>query len=145
MSKHIVCRVGEFQPGDVKIVEVDGREIGVFNVDGKFYALRNVCPHRGAPLCEGRITGEVKGPEPGRYEIEREGEIVRCPWHGYEFDITDGEFIVDSSKLRSMTYDVSVESSDEVEALIEREFGDADPRADTFPVSVKDSYVVLDV
>ena len=145
MTKHVVCRVEDLQPGDVKIVEVDGRELGVFNVDGEFYALHNVCPHRGAPLCEGRITGEMKGPEPGQYEIKRRGEIIRCPWHGYEFDITNGEFIIDSSKIRSMTYEVSIESSDDIGELIECEFGDTNPEADTYPVSVEDSFLVVDV
>ena len=145
MSKHVVCTVGELPPGDMKIIEVSGREIGVFNVAGEFYALQNYCPHRGAPLCEGRVTGLRKGPEPGKYEIERRGEIIRCPWHGYEFDITDGEFIIDSSKIRSRTYDVNVESPTDVEDLIVCEFGEEEPEADTYPVSVEDNLIVIEV
>ena len=145
MTRHVVCRVSELPPGEVEIVDVDGVEIGVFNVDGEFYALHNLCPHRGAPLCEGRITGVMRGPEPGKFEIERRGEIVRCPWHGYEFDITDGEFIIESSKIRSMTYDVSVESTEAVKELIRCEFGEEDPKAETYPVSVEDEYVVVEL
>lgn len=145
MGKHVICRVEDLQPGDVKIVEVDGQELGVFNVGGEFYALNNVCPHRGAPLCEGKITGEMKGPEPGQYEIERKGEIIQCPWHGYEFDITNGEFIINSSKIRSRTYEVSVESPNNVEELIECEFDSASPEADTYPVSVEDDLLIVDV
>ena len=145
MGKHVVCSVSDLPPGDVEIIDVDGVEIGVFNVDGEFYALHNLCPHRGAPLCEGRITGVMRGPEPGKLEMERRGEIIRCPWHGYEFDITDGEFIIESSKIRSMTYDVSVESPDDLEELLECEFGETDPKAETYPVSVEEQLVVVEV
>ena len=56
-----VCPVEELPPGERRIVEVEGlsHSVGVFNVDGEFHALANVCPHHLAPLCEGRITGEM--------------------------------------------------------------------------------------
>ena len=55
MARHVVARVDEIPPGERKIVEVAGRSIGVFNVGGEFFALRNRCPHQGGPLCEGRL------------------------------------------------------------------------------------------
>lgn len=153
MGKHVVCRTTELPPGEVIITEVNGIEIGVYNVKGEYYALHNKCPHRGAPLCEGRITGLMTGPEPGQYEIEREGEIIRCPWHGYEFDITTGEFVLEPRTVRSMTYDVTVESPEDldadrcdcrdVEEAIEAEFGEAEPEVDTYPVSVEDDFIVV--
>ncbi len=57
--KHIVATVDEIAPGRHKIVEVAGRSIGVFNVGGEFFALRNSCPHQGGPLCAGRVSGFV--------------------------------------------------------------------------------------
>lgn len=150
MSEYVVCRAGDLPPGGMRMVEVDGREIGVFNVGGEFYALRNYCPHRGAPLCRGKVTGLMTGPEPGTYELTRDGEIIRCPWHGYEFDITTGEFVVDSEKIRSITYDISVEPPDEldsrdVESLIECEFGETDVEVETYDVTVDDDLVVVHV
>lgn len=154
MGKHVVCRKDELPPGEVKIIRADSIEIGVYNVKGEFYALHNKCPHRGAPLCEGRITGLITGPEPGEYEIEREGEIIRCPWHGYEFDITTGEFVLEPRTVRSMTFDVTVEPSEtlgdgepseemDVDEAIEAEFGEAEPEVDTYPVSVEDDVIVV--
>ena len=57
MGRHIIGRVSELPPGERRIVEVDGHLIGVFNVQGRYYALRNRCPHQGAPLCLGAIKG----------------------------------------------------------------------------------------
>ena len=55
MALHIIGQVSELPPGERKIVEVEGRSIGVFNVHGTFYSLRNSCPHQGGPLCLGSI------------------------------------------------------------------------------------------
>ena len=57
MGRHVVAAVSEIPPGERKLVECEGRSIGVFNVKGKFYALRNRCAHQGGPLCQGRLTG----------------------------------------------------------------------------------------
>ncbi|MBN8910345.1 MAG: Rieske 2Fe-2S domain-containing protein, partial [Rhodospirillales bacterium] len=57
MARHVVASLGEIAPGDCKIVTVQGREIGVFNVGGEHFALINRCPHEGAPLCRGVLVG----------------------------------------------------------------------------------------
>ena len=90
MTGHVVGTTDEIGPGQRKIVEIDGRSIGIFNVDGRYYALRNTCPHAGARLCEGTLSGLVTSGGPGEYTYEREGEILRCPWHGWEFDLERG-------------------------------------------------------
>ena len=90
MTKHRVGTVAEIGPGQRKIVDVDGISIGVFNVDGTFYALRNRCPHQAAPLCQGSLKGTTLPSAPGEYLWARDGEILRCPWHGWEFDVTNG-------------------------------------------------------
>ena len=107
MSKHIVATVDEIPPGERKIIEIGGRSIGVFNIKGEFYALRNTCPHQGGPLCEGRLTGFVMADKPGgEYRYERRGEILRCPWHGWEYDVTTGQSWVDPSSVRTRRYEV---------------------------------------
>ena len=55
-KRHVVARVADIPPGERLIVDIAGRSIGVFNVDGRFYALRNSCPHQGGPLCLGRTV-----------------------------------------------------------------------------------------
>jgi 3-phenylpropionate/trans-cinnamate dioxygenase ferredoxin subunit len=109
MPSYVVARVSEIAPGSRKIVEIAGRSIGVFNVGGQFYALRNRCPHQGGPLCHGRLAGSVVSTKPGEYEYIRDGEILRCPWHGWEFDIKTGQSWFDPAGTRVRTYAVTVE------------------------------------
>ncbi len=106
--RHVVCPVDELGPGRRRIVDVEGRSIGVFNVDGDYYALRNGCPHKGGALCEGPVCGTTLTTEDRSFVYGREGEIVRCAWHGWEFDIRTGEAIADS-RYRARTYPVVVE------------------------------------
>ncbi|PTY00057.1 ferredoxin [Verrucomicrobia bacterium LW23] len=107
---HVVCRVSEIPEGGRKIVQVGSKSIGIFHLrGGRFYALLNICPHQLAPLCAGRVTGTMKmGTKPGEYQWERDGEIVRCPWHAWEFDITTGRSIFNPHKVRTRAYPVSV-------------------------------------
>jgi nitrite reductase (NADH) small subunit len=132
VKTHVVAPASELPPGGRKIVEADGRSIGVFNVEGKFYALRNSCPHQGAPLCLGSIGGTMVESEPGEYRWDREGEILRCPWHGWEFDLTNGRSIFNPHRMRVRSYEVSV-----------LDLRDADPGVETFPVSVEGGLVVV--
>jgi len=109
MAAYVVATVAEIPPGERKIVEVAGRSIGVFNVGGSFYALRNRCPHQGGPLCRGRLSGGVVSTRPGEYEWTRDGEILRCPWHGWEFDVRTGQSWFDPAGTRVRAYPVTVE------------------------------------
>jgi nitrite reductase/ring-hydroxylating ferredoxin subunit len=102
-----VARMGELAPGDRKIVELGGRSIGIFNVDGRIIAVRNVCPHEGAPVCLGRVGGTTLPAPPGTLHWGREGEILACPLHGWEFDLLTGKALADRRRLR--LYAVSVE------------------------------------
>lgn len=107
--RHVVGRVDEIPVGERKIVTVGNRSIGVFNVDGTYYALRNTCPHQQAPLCEGRIMGTTLPSRPGEYRLGLEGRVLRCPWHAWEFDITTGGSLFDPRTCRVKSYDVAVE------------------------------------
>jgi len=69
-----VCRAGDLAPGQARRVVIDGRMVGLFNVDGAYHAVDNVCLHRGGPLSEGHLSGA----------------IVTCPWHGWQYDVTCG-------------------------------------------------------
>jgi nitrite reductase (NADH) small subunit len=108
-QRYPVGKVGEINPGQRKLIEINGRSIGVFNVHGTFIAVLNVCPHESAPVCQGRITGTTLPSAPGEFKWAREGEILACPWHGWEFDLTTGKCLTDRRKLHR--YPVSIESN----------------------------------
>jgi nitrite reductase/ring-hydroxylating ferredoxin subunit len=143
MSWHVVAKVGEIEPGTSKVVTVRGRELGVFNVKGDYYALANKCPHEGASLCKGRIIGLAESDEPGKYRLTRKGELLRCPWHGWEFDIRTGQSWCDPVHTKVKAYHVKVEKGEEVEKLGDKSKGPY--VAETFSVSVEDDYILVDV
>ena len=106
----------EINPGQRRIVDLDGKRIGIFNVKGSYYALHNRCPHMAGALCAGPITGTTLPTEevpPARREFVygREGEILRCGWHGWEFDITTGQCLI-STRIKARTYPVTVENGE---------------------------------
>jgi nitrite reductase/ring-hydroxylating ferredoxin subunit len=104
-----LCPVEELPVGARKVFAIGGaRGIGVFNIAGYYYAIRNICPHKGAPLCYGRLRPHVIGPEVGDFAFEREGEILKCPWHQWEFDLTTGWSLY-APRMRVRTYPVTVE------------------------------------
>src|SRR3954466_11428304 len=109
MARYVVAAAEEIPPGGRKMVEVAGRSIGIFNLDGEYFALRNRCPHQGGPLCSGVLWGSVTASVPGEYLYSRPGEIVRCPWHGWEFDVRTGQSWVDPARLRVRRYAITVE------------------------------------
>jgi nitrite reductase (NADH) small subunit len=96
MKRHPVARQGEIKPGGRKIVSIGPLEIGVFNVGGEIRAYRNACPHAGAPVCLGRVSGTSMPSQVYEYIYGMEGCVLRCPWHGWEFDLRTGEHIVDT-------------------------------------------------
>jgi nitrite reductase/ring-hydroxylating ferredoxin subunit len=148
MARYVVATVDEIPPGERKIVEVAGRSIGVFNVGGEFFALRNRCPHQGGPLCTGRLAGLLQPGLPGEYHYSRAGEMLRCPWHGWEFDVRTGQSWFDPTRLRVRSYEVSVAPgsalADDVAAPapgLEK----GPYVAETYPVSVEQQYIVIEV
>jgi len=112
-------------------VTLEGRSIGVFNVGREFFALRNVCPHQGGPLCQGVLSGFVVPGPPGEYRYLRRGEILRCPWHGWEFDIRTGQSYFDPARTRVYAYPVELVAGPYV--------------AETYPVTVEGDVVVVQV
>jgi nitrite reductase (NADH) small subunit len=95
MKRHPVAQAAEIPAGGRKLVSVGQTEIGLFNVGGVVHAYRNVCPHAGGPVCQGRISGTSLPSKVYEYLYGMEGRILRCPWHGWEFDLATGEHIVD--------------------------------------------------
>src|SRR5215213_3674807 len=146
MTKYIVATVEEIPPGGRKIVEVAGRSIGVFHLGGEFFALRNRCPHQGGPLCTGTLGALISSSRPGEYQFSRAGEMLRCPWHGWEFDIRTGQSWFDPAHVRVRRYTVTVEGEQpgiaEPASQTDRACGPY--VAETYPVAVERQNIVVD-
>ena len=95
MSRFVpVTTTDAIPPGEARAYVVGDREIALFNVAGRYYAIENSCPHQGGPLAEGFI----------------EGPIVTCPWHAWCFDVRTGEMTLGG--LTSVdAFDVQIEGS----------------------------------
>ena len=151
MARYPVATVEEIPVGGRKIVEVAGRSIGVFNVAGRFYALRNRCPHQGGPLCLGVVSGFVEADTPGTYRLSRQGEILRCPWHNWEFDIVTGRSWFDPARVRVRSYEVAVIAGDDL--IADQESATDAPegrqpgpyRAEVYPVLLDAQYVLVEI
>ncbi|WP_435320749.1 Rieske (2Fe-2S) protein [Haloarchaeobius sp. TZWSO28] len=144
-----VCPADEIQPGERHITELDGFSIGIFNVDGEYFALKNDCPHQRAPLCKGPVTGTTKSDTPGEFNYERPGEIVRCPWHGWEFDIKTGESIFNPHKVKARSFEATVEPAEDVATdgggcdNCSVEIEGEEPPVETYDVEVEQDTVVV--
>jgi NAD(P)H-dependent nitrite reductase small subunit len=95
-----VAQVGDVPPGSGKCVEVNGRQVALFNVDGKFHAIDNICLHRGGPLAEGELDGTV----------------VTCPWHAWQYDVTTGVNVSDEAE-RVASFEVEIRGDDVLVAV----------------------------
>ncbi len=95
MAIHARCGPAEeIPPGSSKVVEVNGQVVAIFNLEGTYYAIDNVCPHQGGPLGEGYLE---------------ENGVVTCPWHSWNFDIRTGQSPMDPD-LKVRCFPVRVEN-----------------------------------
>ncbi len=148
MTRYIVARADEIPDGARKIVEVAGRSLGIFNLAGEFFALRNRCPHQGGPLCEGKTWGLAQARVPGEITYSRAREILTCAWHGWEFDIRTGRSWCDPDRLRVRRYEVSVEQGAAVapgEDVPAPGLVPGPYTAETFAVTTEGSYLVVEI
>ena len=90
-----VATVSQIAPGTGMVANVNDKEVAVFNVDGTFYAIDNVCKHRGGPLGEGEL----------------EGETVTCPWHAWQYNVKNGSCLTKEG-IKMDTFEVQVEGDD---------------------------------
>lgn len=136
-------------PGSRRIVRVAGRSVGIFNVNGEYFALRNRCPHQGGPLCLGSTTGIATSrfvDADGWPEViwEREGEILRCPWHAWEFDMRTGEAVFGQG-WRVKVYPVRIQSGPS--SKLDGPDADEAPvqPAETYRTSIEGGTLVIDI
>jgi nitrite reductase/ring-hydroxylating ferredoxin subunit len=136
-AKYVVASADEIAAGSRKLVEVRGRRIVIFNLAGEFFAMSDRCPHQGGPLSKGITTGFVESHSPGEYCYSRVGEVIRCPWHAWEYDIRTGKSWCDPRRVQVRNFKVDVEPG---ARLIEGPYV-----AETFPVSVEGKYLVVTI
>lgn len=141
MSKFVVAPVSEIPPGTRRSVKIGGRAVAVFNAAGRFYAVRDVCPHQGAPLSRGVLVGELTACRPGEYSFDAGRPHVKCPWHGWEYDLATGQSAYDPAHDRVRSYDVSVEAG---ETVLEGGRVAGPYTVETLTVVVEDDYVVIE-
>src|SRR4051812_45441080 len=155
MARHVIAAADELPPGTRKFLEIDGRPIAIFNIKGEYFGLMNRCPHQGAALCEGPLIGLAQSTDPGEIEYTKLGEILRCPWHGWEFDIRTGQSYCDPRRpggdsttppansfapprrFRVKAYPAHVEPG---ASVVKGPYV-----AETIPVKVESDYVVVDL
>jgi len=96
MSESIrIAAVSDVPPGSGKEFTLAGRIVALFNVEGEFYALDGICPHAGGPLGQGELKGNV----------------VTCPWHGWQFDVTSGQHCL-TARIEQARFPVRVDGDD---------------------------------
>jgi nitrite reductase/ring-hydroxylating ferredoxin subunit len=165
-DKVVVARVADIPVGERLLVEVNGRSIGIFNVEGEFFGVVNRCPHMGAEMCRGHVVPLMSSPGPGEYVFDRSRHFLMCPWHGWEFDIRTGQSYLDPSSTRIRTYQVEVEKGEVLASAVEEgtvvaegaqhaTAGTADPfiqgrvagpyKAETIDVTVEDDLLVVNL
>ena len=107
----VVGEVSDFPEGSHRVVRVGRRQIGIFNIGGRFYGLPNLCPHQTGPLCEGKPplgTLVSRAENDWRFEWVHDGEVVACPWHGLEYHVLSGRCLAYPS-ISLRRYEVIVE------------------------------------
>ena len=150
----MVAGADEIAPGERKIVTVAGRSIGVFNVGGEYFALRNRCPHQGGALCEGQLWGVLQSERPGEFDYRPSREVLACPWHGWEFHLRTGQSWCAPEKLRVNRYAVATVAGAD---LVSRDGPHDDAgapaagmvkgpyTAETYPVQRDGAYLVVEL
>ena len=109
-KRHIeVGRVDEFPIGQFRVFTIGRHEIGVIRLaNGEFHAIRNHCPHKGAPICKGIVGGTWPPSAPGELAFARSGEVLICPWHGYEYDLRTGDELYQPEPTKLKKFPVEV-------------------------------------
>jgi nitrite reductase/ring-hydroxylating ferredoxin subunit len=135
MAKHIVARVADIPRDTRKLVHVAGRPIVIFNVKDEYFAVFNRCPHQGADLCHGVLTGLAAADGVGSPTMTHMGEILVCSRHGWEFDLRTGQSWFDPARTKVRMFASEIASGSEVVR--------GPYKAETFKIEVDEDYLVI--
>jgi 3-phenylpropionate/trans-cinnamate dioxygenase ferredoxin subunit len=106
--EHRVGTVAEVRRAGCCTVEVHGRPVTVLSVGEKFFAVHDRCPHMGASMCTGTLGGTFVASAPHELVYGRHERVIRCPWHGWEFDLETGRSLLEPERVGLKTYPVTV-------------------------------------
>ena len=107
--QHRIGTVEEVRRDGCRVVELEGRPVGVISVDDEFFAIHDRCPHMGPAMCRGTVSGTFLGAGPHEYVYGHDDRVIRCPWHGWEFDLETGRSLLEPRRVGLRTYPVTVE------------------------------------
>jgi 3-phenylpropionate/trans-cinnamate dioxygenase ferredoxin subunit len=110
--EHRVGAVDEVRGEGCRIVDVDGRRVGIVSVGTEFYAIHDSCPHMGASMCAGSLGGTLVASAPHDLVYGMDEQVIRCPWHGWEFDLETGRSLLEPERIGLRTYRVTVEGDE---------------------------------
>jgi nitrite reductase (NADH) small subunit len=120
VGAHVAGRIDDFADRTSRVVEIRGRAVGVVRVGDTFYALLNICPHQGGPVCTGgvfpRTRAEVLPNGRLREWYDHDAPVIACPWHGWEFDVATGQCLADPTR-RVAAYEATVVNGDVIVLL----------------------------
>jgi nitrite reductase (NADH) small subunit len=111
-SFEFVCQLNELELNRIRSAVVGGRDLCIVRTVAGIFTFGAVCPHQGGPMCEGLIKGTMTPSPRNEYSFAHEGEIVTCPWHGYEFDLRTGASVNAVIRGRIGAYPVAVRGQD---------------------------------
>lgn len=118
MAREVVCKAGDVPPGRLVPVRLGRAKVLLArDGDGTIRAVAARCPHQGADLEAGCLAGFVEAARPNELAVDVAREVVRCPWHGFEYHLASGEPTVASPahrKMRLRTFAVEVDGDDVV-------------------------------
>lgn len=107
--QHPVGPVAELRREGCRVVEVEGRYVAVVSVGERFYALHDRCPHRGASMSQGTVDGTFVAAAPQEFVYGQHDEVIRCPWHGWEFSLDSGRSLLQPDRVGVKVYRVTVD------------------------------------
>lgn len=137
MTRHVIAEVDSFEDREIRAIEVAGKNLCLLRLGKEFFALADRCPHGGAKLSGGRISNTVESDGPGDYRLCRKDEMIKCPWHGWEYDVRTGQSWSDPKSTRTRAY---AAKAIEGEELIKGPY-----IAETVSVEVDGDYVVVEM
>jgi nitrite reductase (NADH) small subunit len=106
---HDIGPAADYPPGSKKIIDVADRSIGIFNVEGQLFAVLNRCPHALAPVCLADLTGTWLAGPPDEPQYGLQGRVLRCIWHGWEWNIETGKTVAGTDPRRLSKYPIRIE------------------------------------
>lgn len=111
-TRHHIGSASTFLEGQMQIMEIEGRSVGVVRFGERIFAMLNQCPHQMAEICRGQVGGTMLPSRPMEYEFSADSPVVRCPWHRWEFELETGRSFGGITRKRLLTFTTSVETGE---------------------------------